>query len=176
MSNGNEFERLFKLWASVAKLVVDGKRSAPYVANTLQKIVGESEIHFSSFFFRTRPGLRVSDDFRNQVVAKAEPSQPVPKKSTMLQRDMLDKEIEKMLGEGHLFTEGQVCSIIGDMIGKQEGGKEGELLNNGYANLFYLSSCVVDVSWNSDGREWDVRTWHRAGIRWSAGLRAFSCN
>src|SRR3989344_1209014 len=41
MSSGNQFERLFKLWATVTKLVIDGKRSAAKVADTLQSIVDE---------------------------------------------------------------------------------------------------------------------------------------
>lgn len=42
MSNSNQFDRLFKLWATVAKLVVDGKRSATMVADALQAIVNET--------------------------------------------------------------------------------------------------------------------------------------
>jgi len=39
MSSGNVFERLFKLWASVCKLVLDGKRAAEEVCRVLQAIV-----------------------------------------------------------------------------------------------------------------------------------------
>ena len=46
MSSGNQFERLFKLWATVAKLVIDGRRSATKVADVLQSIVDEAvDIH-----------------------------------------------------------------------------------------------------------------------------------
>ena len=41
MSNDNVFERLFKLWAMVAKLVLDGKRDPQRVADILQGIVNE---------------------------------------------------------------------------------------------------------------------------------------
>jgi len=37
--NVNEFERLFKLWATVGKLILDGKRSVATVSEALQKIV-----------------------------------------------------------------------------------------------------------------------------------------
>lgn len=39
MSSGNVFERLFKLWASVCKLVLDGKRAVEEVCAILQAIV-----------------------------------------------------------------------------------------------------------------------------------------
>lgn len=39
MSNGNVFERLFKLWATIGKLLLDGKRDAEDVCDVLQAIV-----------------------------------------------------------------------------------------------------------------------------------------
>jgi len=126
-------------------------------------------------FFRTRKGLWVSDDFRTRVVAKAEPSSEIrASKHVPLKRDMTDAEIEEMLGDGHLFTETEACALIESLISKQEGGKGGELLNNGYANLFYLGSCVVDVRWYADYRRWEVRTWERGDRRWYAGAQVFS--
>lgn len=40
-SDNNVFERLFKLWATVCKLIVDGKRDPEKVLSLLQKIVDE---------------------------------------------------------------------------------------------------------------------------------------
>lgn len=42
MSSGNQYEKLFKLWATVSKLVIDGKRDVHRVAKMLQSIVDES--------------------------------------------------------------------------------------------------------------------------------------
>lgn len=39
MSSGNLFERLFKLWASICKLILDGKRDIETVISVLQAIV-----------------------------------------------------------------------------------------------------------------------------------------
>lgn len=39
MSSGNVFERLFKLWATIGKLVLDGKRNAEEVCDVLQAII-----------------------------------------------------------------------------------------------------------------------------------------
>src|SRR5207244_1674639 len=41
MSNNNPYERLYKLQATVGKLVLDGKRDPEYVASYLQQIVAE---------------------------------------------------------------------------------------------------------------------------------------
>jgi hypothetical protein len=128
-------------------------------------------------FFRTRPGLWVSDSFRNLVVAKTSPSvkgRAVVNKSIMLESHMLDTGIEEMLGEGHIFTEDQLCDFLAKMIEEQKGGEEGRLLNNGHANIFYLASCVVGVGWSRGRREWDVGAWYRDDGRWDAGGRIFS--
>lgn len=39
MSSGNDYERMFRLWTSVCKLIVDGKRWPSDVIDVLQKIV-----------------------------------------------------------------------------------------------------------------------------------------
>jgi len=128
-------------------------------------------------FFRTRPGLWVDSNFRSWVVAKATTPTAgrVARKSTKLERNMADVEIEKMLGvgDGHIFDESQTCDIVMEMIAKQEGGREGELLNNGYANIFYLGSCVVFVYWYVDHRKWSVHTYVRSDNRWYAGGQVF---
>ena len=126
-------------------------------------------------FFRTRKGLYVWDDFRSRVVAKAEPVATIPSyRHVELPRDMNDAEIEAMLGDEHLFTETEVCALIADLTFKQEGGKEGELLNNGRVNLFYLASCVVRVGWVAGYRRWYVYAWERDDYRWYVGRRVLS--
>lgn len=126
-------------------------------------------------FFRTREGLWVSDDFRTRVVANAKTRSAVPKHRHIdLPRHMTDTEIENMLGEGHLFTDVALCATLEQMLAEQQGGKEGRLLNNGFANLFYTASSVVSVGWYADYREWFVFTWQRDDVRWLAGSRVFS--
>lgn len=41
MSNNNPYERLFKIWATISKLVLDGKRNPVRVADHLQQIIDE---------------------------------------------------------------------------------------------------------------------------------------
>lgn len=125
-------------------------------------------------FFQTRQSLYVSDGFRDLIVAKATPAEPVEVKIFDLQRNMPDSEIEDRLGDGHLFDEGALCATIQKMIEAQVDGKEGVLLNNQYANFFYTASCLVDVHWLADDRdEWYVSTWPRDGVGWNVGARVF---
>ncbi|MCX6739374.1 MAG: hypothetical protein NT098_05010, partial [Candidatus Parcubacteria bacterium] len=69
--------------------------------------------------------------------------------------------------------------IIADIISRQPKGESGTLLNNGYANLFYVqagaSVFVVYVCWS--GFEWCVSAWllDEDG-QWSGGGRVFSRN
>lgn len=127
-------------------------------------------------FFKTREGLWVSDSFRNLVVAKVSPGvgRAVATKSKKLDHNMTDEQIEAMLGDGHIFGDAVLCDTLKKMIQEQWGGKKGRLLNNGYANLLYLGSCVVRVYWCADFLEWRVIAWRRDDVRWGAGLQVFS--
>ena len=135
-----------------------------------------AERHDPDTFYRTREGLYVWDDFRSRIVAKAKPSEAglvMKFERAELMRDLTDEKIEGTLPKDHLFDETEVCALIASLIAKQANGEEGVLLNTGYANLFYTSSYVVFVDWDSDGREWDVSTYER-GDGWGAGDRVFS--
>lgn len=136
-----------------------------------------SGYHDPDSFFRTGPGLYVWDDFRSRIVAQAKPTvagTAFELNNALLTKNMSDEEIEKALPKGHLFDESALCAIIASMISEQPNGKEGKLLNNGYANLFYTSSCVVGVDWHADYRKWSVFTWERDGNGWGAGVQVFS--
>lgn len=68
MSNDkNQFERLFKLWAVVAKLVLDGKRSATKVADLLQAIVDEVQTKFELYTIpgQSSQGEKTGEDIEN---------------------------------------------------------------------------------------------------------------
>lgn len=134
--------------------------------------------HDPDAFYQTRSGLYVWDDYRSRIVANAKPSEvgtTLKVENAELVRDLSDEEIESALPKDHLFTETQVCVVIAELIAKQPNGESrGALLNNGFANLFYTSSCVVRVRWSADDREWDVHTWQRVGSGWNAGRQVFS--
>lgn len=126
----------------------------------------------------TRKGLWVSGDFVSRVRSKAKPVENLgllSLSSHELTKNAYDREITPGLGENYLFDESELCARIDQMISKQPNGEEGDLLNNGYWNLFYVAGCVVSVYWYSDVRRWNVCTWKLDGY-WDAGSRAFSRN
>jgi hypothetical protein len=133
--------------------------------------------HNPDAFYQRRDGLYVFLDFRDRLVRRAKRTQsasPVTLRHFVLERDATDKDIEAELGPNHIFTESEVCWIVAEMIGRQEGGTAGDLDNTGNANLFYTPSCVLLVRWLGVDREWRVRTWPRGGSGWRAGGSAFS--
>lgn len=122
-------------------------------------------------YFITGNGLYIWNSFTNDVLPKAKAS----KKGTAfsldsfdLTKDSSDEQIEAGLVSNHLFSESDVCAVIAQLIKENSD----TLLKNGYANIFYLKKCVVDVDWSGD--EWGVGAWQRGDLRWRAGYRVFS--
>lgn len=138
------------------------------------------ENHSPDQFYRTRAGLYVWESFRRIVVTSAKPTEAGTKYQIVpriMLRGASDKEVEDEMGGKkrlHLFTETEVSAIIAQLIACQAKGEQGPLLNNDYANLFFLDSCIVDVGWGSNYREWLVSTRQRGARRWSKGDQVFS--
>jgi hypothetical protein len=67
-----------------------------------------------------------------------------------------------------------------DMLKKQPKGEDGDLLINGYANIFYIKDAegvlrAVLVHWFAAG--WFVSADSvELSLEWSAGYRGFCCN
>lgn len=136
------------------------------------------EDHNPSFFYQRRSGLLIGESFRHLVVAKAR----LTEVGTIFRvvhwdmtREISDIEL-KIGGEKrvHLFDETQVSAIIALLITCQPMGEKGPLLNNGYANLLYMTSCVARVYWSFDTRRWGINACARDDNGWVAGRRAFS--
>lgn len=130
-----------------------------------------------SEFFQNRPGLYVWDSFCERLdVENREPIQSAPERpyvASLLKSDAYDQDIRKELPEEHLST----LEDIAGFIDAQPEGKQGFLLNNGYANIFYVAGkngevFAVNVYWGSVDREWFVNDWNlgEAG-EWSADDR-----
>lgn len=135
-----------------------------------------AEKHDPKEFFQDREGLYIFSGFKNNIISKAEPTEEGKEfklSSFELTENAYDDKIEASLPEKHIFSETDVCAIVADLISKQPDGGEGVLLNNGYANLFYTPSHVVDVGWSGTDREWSVGAWDRDDY-WVAGKRVFS--
>lgn len=185
MGSGNVYERLFKLWATVAKLVLDGKRDAERVAQALQAIVDEKLFNPSDYFV-IRPGLWVSDAFRKYILAAAKSATaPTAKlEKYELPRYMSNAEIRAELGDGHVFEDASVFSAtLAKMIDAQWDGKAGALLNNSHTNVFYVRGrnekgesevFAVRAYWDAVSQKWDVDAGRLDADLWFAGHRAFS--
>lgn len=130
-------------------------------------------------FYQNRDGLYVWDEFRNRVGKYAKQVQSLPLaigKSYDLQKNSYDRQITDELPQGYEWDPSELCARLAQMIEKQWGGTAGELLNNGYANLFCVPGFVVDVSWYAGGGGWGVYAYRLGGGRWRAGYRVFVRN
>ncbi len=134
-------------------------------------------------YFKTGEGLYVSDDFAQRILKVAKPVNSLSEEkfgSFDLTQDATDQQIQAELPHGHIFEDASMfCAHLAGMIQCQPGGMEGPLLNNGYANIFYVRGVsgevfAVRVRWVADGRGWGVDAYRLDDGRWYAGHRAFS--
>lgn len=128
-------------------------------------------------YFKTRDGLYVYESFTGRMQGKLGTIAKGAKfaiESLDLVTSATDEQIEKSLGNKNVFDETVACGVIIELVAAQPKGEEGLLLNNGYANLFYTPSCVVDVYWGAGGRAWLVFVWERGDGGWRGGTRVFS--
>ncbi len=132
--------------------------------------------------FKTREGLEVSNDFQSRVGRKAKSVKnlgAITLTSADLVRSAYDTEIKAdLLMPANLVfqSNSEFVACLDQMIQKQSNGEEGNLLKNGYWNIFYVADCVVLVYWNSHRRLWVVNTWMVDVSNWHAGNRAFGRN
>ncbi len=131
-------------------------------------------------FYQTGTGLYVYDTFADRLDVNArqtvDSAPERPYVASLLKANAYDKDIRKELPENHLST----LEDIAGLIEAQSGGKSGFLLNNGYANIFYVEGkngevFAVDVRWYSGYREWNVRAWKLDGFGWWRADRQALC-
>ena len=135
-------------------------------------------------FFRTGQGLYIWKNFTDKILSVTKTVKSLPVLAIYsfdLAVAATDTEIRNELPQGHVWQDASAfCGYLVGIIQRQANGEEeGILLNNGYANIFYVVGknsevFVVRVSWDSDYREWSVGAC-LLGVRlWRAGRRAFS--
>jgi hypothetical protein len=94
---------------------------------------------------------------------------------------MNDTEVCKELGDNYVFEASEGGVVIAEMINRQPNGEDGDLVNDGKANIFYVHGKDVEVFavyvyWHAGVRSWFVHASRLDDYRWNAGYRAFSRN
>lgn len=134
-------------------------------------------------FFKTHEGLWTSKNFKDFILSGASKKQVSADETNIIYADLAqdanDDEISSELPEGYTFEDVDTFLVhLATLIEGQWGGKEGTLLNNGYANIFYVKVngevFAAYVRWNAGYREWGCFAFRLDDIRWLAGFRAFS--
>ena len=188
-SEENMFEKMKTgtgLAKEMAKLIVTGAKklalkSLKLVADGIA--IATKAFTKDSFFKKNGPvKLYFGDNFKNWVLSIIPDSIPAFERKllkTQLTESMYDSAILNELGQPKPFTAGEFVAIIHDLLTKQPNGESGTLLNNGYANIFYVQLedgriVAVDVFWDSDDREWHLNADDLDDIQWSDGRCVFS--
>jgi len=161
-----------------AKLTVEIVRR---LNNTTSLTVASNAVNPHDFF-KTRKGLWTSSDFNNFILSGA--SKKVSADETSigyadLAQAASDVEIGGELSEGYVFEDvDTLLTHLATLIEGQWGGKSGTLLNNGYANIFYVKVngevFAVNVYWSAVSRGWHCYARRLGDGRWNAGRRVFS--
>ena len=153
----------------------------PQMAEKIADLIAGAKVSISSFFQPNGPcKLYFGDNFKNWILSKMTetfPESPKSKKNILPKR-MIDEEIIKEFKIQPYKSIPELLSVFYDKITKQPNGEDGELLNNGYANLFYLQLedrvVVVSVGWYSDVRGWFLIANDLSDFRSNEGRCVFS--
>lgn len=144
----------------------------------------KADLFIFNNFFKDQPGLYV---WNMQRISPAYPNL-IPYKSIEnlkpafeLAQNMSDTEIIKKLGGKEEVRKTAITmDQIEQLIKAQWGGKAGIILNNGYANIFYVIGrnnelFAVNVNWSSGLDRWRVLAYELdEGGDWSSGDQVFS--
>lgn len=84
--------------------------------------------------------------------------------------------LAKLKRQGYLFpNESTLCLRILQLIKRQPHGDDGDLIVEGcYPNIFFLTTCVVIVSWEESQGKWRIATLPRRTTTWLKNTRVFS--
>ena len=127
-------------------------------------------------------GVYTSTNFENFLIAHAKKVASVPETPVVfcdLVQPANDVEIQAELLENYVFDGADLfLPYLAGLIKRQKDGKVGDLLSNGYANIFYVrvdsGVFAVNMDWYSGASEWLCRAARLDGTRWNAGCRVFS--
>jgi len=182
-AKGNSLAK--KMFAAIAEVASYASKLFTLVNACIEVAIYEGIFNPHEFYKKRKDviNLYVWDSFTKRILANAKAISDCPGASFTsqdLKQNVYDSEIIEDLGIKAGELNETLCHIA-SLIQKQPKGEAGELLNNGYANLFYVnvksSVFVVDVYWRSAYAQWDVLGWTLGEIcYWSTGNRVFSRN
>jgi hypothetical protein len=166
-SEENMFEKMKTgtgLAKEVAKLIVTGAKTS-----------------IASFFKQDGPvKFWFGDNFKNWILSNIPdgfPEAPLSVK-IILPKSMTDMEIMSEYKIRPYASVQELLSVLYDKFVEQPSGEDGELLNNGNANIFYVRFGVlvvaVSVAWSSSTRRWAVDASGLDGGLWEVGRCAFT--
>lgn len=136
-----------------------------------------------SDFFKIREGLWTTNNFDKLIPSGAAKKKVSVDDTTIGYADLAQSvtaaEIGSEFPEGYVFEDvGTFLALLATLIEGQWGGKAGTLLNNGYANIFYVKVngevLPVGVGWSTVSRRWLCDADRLDAYRWFDRYRAFS--
>jgi hypothetical protein len=156
---GGAGELVFRLLETLKAEIKVSARDKFVVADNFKK--GNAGIYYLGENFQKWFGSKVEENIPAATLS-----------SRKLTQNSLDGPIKAELGESH---ETFLCWLF-EKIEAQADGREGELLVNGRANIFYINGRVVGAGWGAGGG-WRVCAYEVANPgEWCAGCRVFSRN
>lgn len=136
-----------------------------------------------SFFWKSeRAKIHIGDDFRNFVLSAIPEEAPGVTCSLLkheLTKPMSDSEILSELCNPQPFTPEIFAAVVNYLITRQSDGRNGALLTNGHANIFYVQLAdgrvvSVFVRWNDGGGDWSFSAGGLGDYGWLGGSCVFS--
>ena len=193
----NEFEQFtFKQWIALGT-AIGGLNVCKGVMRGTMKVTVETirrlthptpftstaaEINLAEFW-QTRPGLWLSDDFKELILKPAKLGTVAVEETTRSYADLAglanEAEIDAESPEGHIFENFEdFLAHLALQLKAQWGGVDGHLLNTEHkANLYRVrigeEVLTVFARWSSGRGEWYVSADRPRASRWDAGCRAF---
>lgn len=138
----------------------------------------------SSFFNESSPvKLSFSKNFKNLILSEISElvDFPEPPESVrhVLSGSKNDKEVILEYAIKHYSSVAELSLVIYEKIMKQSKGENGELQNNGRANIFYVplkngQVVVIDIRWDSDNHRWCLIAFESGENIWIDGSYVFS--
>ena len=179
MSNDNVWERLFKLWSAICKMIVDGVRDPGKVADVLQTIVDGAgvRVYLRRLYEAETIVIGATDGtetfassglFSGGVYGETLPvgeSIPTPEIGATVHEQIVDGNFSQVFGEtSGEFTQAQVCEFIRN--------HQGKLRKDGYATFFRVRGAfVARVFFDGGGRLHVYVGRFSGGGVWGAGRR-----